>query len=100
MVQSPPKGIYPLGTQPQGWTGAAPAEAVDPTTLVRSVTGAVVAVTAALRQINALLAEETRDHASLARAVAALNYAVGDQRLAASGVLERLSEEIAPARFS
>ena len=94
MSQHLPDSLLPIGTLQHGWPAAHEADAL---TLVRSVTGAVVSVTAALKRVNALLAEETRDHAALARAVASLNYAVADQRQAAGGVLERLTAEIVPS---
>lgn len=81
-----------------GW-GAAPLPAslrpspqreADPVRMVRSVTGAVIAVSAALRGLNAALDDGEHDQASVDRAMAALNAAVSDQALTARSLLRRL----------
>jgi len=62
-----------------------------PEALVRSVTGAVLAVNAHLRLMNAALA--AGDAQDLARAMAALNAAVADQNHTARMMLK----QVAPA---
>ena len=106
ITTAPPEGIFPLSARqwPQGvWNGAAPprpaalrspqCQAVDPATLVRSVTGAVVAVSAAMRNLNAALEEGVPDAGAVDRAMAALNAAVADQALTARRVLRRIGAE-------
>lgn len=97
----PPAGILPLHARPQlntPWAGAAaPLPAAlrparrpeDPAQLVRSVTGAVVAVSAAMRALNEALDQPEQDVASIDRALAALNAAVADQAITARRVLQR-----------
>ena len=109
----PPEGIFPLSARqrpeirPQHglWGGAAPLPAslraparqsVDPASLVRSVTGAVVAVSAAMRTLNAALEDGASDPAMVDRAMAALNAAVADQALTARRVLRRFEVVEAP----
>lgn len=106
-ASSPPEGIFPLSARQrpgsvsaQGPWGpvAAPVPAAlrapvrvanDPASLVRSVTGAVVAVSAAMRSLNAALEGAAQDPATVDRAMAALNAAVADQALTARRVLQR-----------
>ena len=68
----------------------------DPASLVRSVTGAVVAVSAAMRTLNAALDAGAHDPAMVDRAMAALNAAVADQALTARRVLRRFEMAEAP----
>ena len=104
-IAPPPEGIYPLSARPQVnsmWGAAAaplPAalrpqlqQEMDPATLVRSVTGAVVAVSAAMRSLNAALDGAVGDPAAVDRAMAALNAAVADQAMMARRVLSRFGE--------
>lgn len=107
MITAPPEGIFPLNARQHPhngiWGGAAeplPAAlrppgrpALDPASLVRSVTGAVVAVSAAMRSLNAALEEVEPDPALVDRAMAALNAAVADQTLTARRVLRRFGED-------
>ncbi len=95
-----PAGIFPLRGDSGPWRGFAPLPAelreaslpprADPATLVRSVTGAVVAVSAAIRHLSAALAREGEKDADIARALAALDAAVADQSITARAVLKRL----------
>jgi len=97
---APPAGIFPLRSETGPWRGfaALPVELreaslpprADPATLVRSVTGAVVAVSAAIRHLSAALAQEGRNDADIGRALAALDAAVADQSNTARTVLKRL----------
>ena len=99
----PPDGVFPLGANARphegAWQAAAPLPAMlrpapapreaDPATLVRSVTGAVMAVSAAMRTLNRALEEGGQDPAMVDRAMAALNAAVADQAMTARKVLHR-----------
>ena len=102
-----PEGILPLNARGQSsgdpayWgVPSQPAKAlrppahhvVDPTSIVRSVTGAVVAVSAAMRNLNAALEGEAHDPAAVDRAMAALNAAVADQAMTARRVLHRFED--------
>lgn len=107
----PPEGIFPLNARARPqlhaqyavWGAAEaplpaalrpPAQGPDPATLVRSVTGAVVAVSAAMRMLNAALENSGHDRAVIDRAMAALNAAVADQTLTARRVLHRFEDEV------
>ena len=102
-----PEGILPLNAR--GQSSADPAywglssqpanalrppahHAADPTSMVRSVTGAVVAVSAAMRNLSAALEGEAHDPAAVDRAMAALNAAVADQAMTARRVLHRFED--------
>ena len=98
-MEQPPAGIFPIGTRNGPWRSFAPLPAAlreasispmaDQASLVRSVTGAVVAVSAAMRHLSAAL-EQGVEEAAVARAMAALNMAVADQSIIARLVLKRL----------
>lgn len=101
-----PAGIFPLAIEAGPWRGFSPLPPelrpvalpprTDPATLVRSVTGAVVAVSAAIRHLSAALAREGEKDADIARALAALDAAVADQSITARAVLKRLSDPALP----
>lgn len=104
----PPEGIFPLharhyvGTQNDYWNQSnapipaalrpADRQATDPTSIVRSVTGAVVAVSAAMRNLSAALEGVVHDPEAVDRAMAALNAAVADQALTARRVMYRFED--------
>lgn len=66
-----------------------PAPPPEPQALVRAVTGAVIAVNANLRLMNAAIA--AGDAQELSRALAALNAAVADQTRAARRMLKHVA---------
>lgn len=82
-MQQSPHGI---GASPSLPHSAPPPE---PEALLRSMTGAVLAVNANLRLMNAAIA--AGDAADLSRAMAALNAAVADQNRTARGMLKRFA---------
>lgn len=87
-MQQIPHGItLSPGQMPQ--LARLPASPPEPEALVRAVTGAVIAVTANLRMVNAAIA--AGDARDLSRAMAALNAAVADQTHAARSMLKHLA---------
>lgn len=76
--------LFAMDSSPQA---VAPPPA--PEALLRSMTGAVLAVNAHLRLMNAALA--AGDAPDLARAMAALNAAVTEQTIAARQMLKRFA---------
>jgi hypothetical protein len=98
-----PAGVRPLGVDVMDWRPMAPLPAelreaampprADPAALLRSVTGAVVAVSAAMRHLTLALEAEPQNDAALGRAMAALNAAVADQTITARAVLKRLYDD-------
>jgi len=84
--------VWGMQQIPHGITlspGRMPPLPPEPEALVRAVTGAVLAVNANLRLMNAAMA--AGDAQDLSRAMAALNAAVADQTHAARSMLKHVA---------